>query len=156
MVKFPVVLSSQIHAYNITSTHEREPITPIGHFFFKLYAFILLTSTLVPGINYFVVTTHPIMLIHEKYAETRKPIIEFLKHVRTTLQHSTSNTIPRRCTSLSLLLSISLILRAYPASSRSSLAAQYKVKHVKWNQAITQMCSIHRHRHRHPMKKSRS
>ena len=25
-------------------------------FFFKLYAFILLTSTLVPGINYFVVT----------------------------------------------------------------------------------------------------
>ena len=29
-------------------------------FFFKLYAFILLTSTLVPGINYFVVTTHPL------------------------------------------------------------------------------------------------
>ena len=28
--------------------------------FFKLYAFILLTSTLVPGINYFVVTTHPL------------------------------------------------------------------------------------------------
>jgi len=26
-----------------------------GRFFFKLYAFILLTSTLVPGINYFVV-----------------------------------------------------------------------------------------------------
>ena len=26
---------------------------------FKLYAFILLTSTLVPGINYFVVITHP-------------------------------------------------------------------------------------------------
>jgi len=25
--------------------------------FFKLYAFILLTSTLVPGINYFVVTS---------------------------------------------------------------------------------------------------
>jgi len=29
-------------------------------FFFKLYAFILLTSTIVPGINYFVVTTHPL------------------------------------------------------------------------------------------------
>jgi len=29
-------------------------------FFFKLYAFILLTSTLVPGINYFVVTSHPL------------------------------------------------------------------------------------------------
>ena len=29
-------------------------------FFFKLYAFILFTSTLVPGINYFVVTTHPL------------------------------------------------------------------------------------------------
>jgi len=29
-------------------------------FFLKLYAFILLTSTLVPGINYFVVTTHPL------------------------------------------------------------------------------------------------
>ena len=28
--------------------------------FFKLYAFILLTSNLVPGINYFVVTTHPL------------------------------------------------------------------------------------------------
>ena len=26
-------------------------------FFFKLYVFILLTSTLVPGINYFLVTT---------------------------------------------------------------------------------------------------
>ena len=29
-------------------------------FFFNLYAFILLTSTLVPGINYFAVTTHPL------------------------------------------------------------------------------------------------
>ena len=29
-------------------------------FFFKLYAFILLTSTLVPGINYFAFTTHPL------------------------------------------------------------------------------------------------
>jgi len=28
--------------------------------FFKLYAFNLLTSTLVPGINYFVVITHPL------------------------------------------------------------------------------------------------
>ena len=42
-------------------------ITSIVLFFFKLYAFILLTSTLVlltstlvPGINYFVVTTHPL------------------------------------------------------------------------------------------------
>jgi len=32
----------------------------VGYNFFKLYAFILLTSTLVPGINYFVVTTHPL------------------------------------------------------------------------------------------------
>ena len=32
----------------------------IIYIFFKLYAFILLTSTLVPGINYFVVTTHPL------------------------------------------------------------------------------------------------
>jgi len=30
------------------------------YLFFKLYAFILLTSALVPGINYFVVTTHPL------------------------------------------------------------------------------------------------
>ena len=29
-------------------------------FFFKLYAFILSTSTIVPGINYFAVTTHPL------------------------------------------------------------------------------------------------
>jgi len=29
-----------------------------GKQIFKLYAFILLTSTLVPGINYFVVTTY--------------------------------------------------------------------------------------------------
>jgi len=44
-------------------------LEPVGRFlishsgevnFFKLYAFILLTSTLVPGINYFVVTTHPL------------------------------------------------------------------------------------------------
>jgi len=28
--------------------------------FESVYAFILLTSTLVPGINYFVVTTHPL------------------------------------------------------------------------------------------------
>ena len=33
-------------------------------FFFKLYVFILLTSTLVPGINYFVVTTHPLHQLH--------------------------------------------------------------------------------------------
>ena len=31
-----------------------------GSLFFNLYAFILLTSTLVPGINYFVVITHPL------------------------------------------------------------------------------------------------
>ena len=30
------------------------------HNFFKLYAFILLSSTLVPGINDFVVTSHPL------------------------------------------------------------------------------------------------
>jgi len=29
-------------------------------FFFNLYAFILLTSTIVPGIIYFVVITHPL------------------------------------------------------------------------------------------------
>jgi len=28
--------------------------------FLKLYAFISLTSTVVPGINYFVVITHPL------------------------------------------------------------------------------------------------
>ena len=32
----------------------------INYIFFKLYAFILLTSNLVPGINYFVVITHPL------------------------------------------------------------------------------------------------
>ena len=31
------------------------PVNELVSFFFKLYAFILLTSTLVPGINYFVV-----------------------------------------------------------------------------------------------------
>jgi len=36
-------------------------------FFFKLYAFILLTSTLVPGINYFVVTTHPLHQLQVLY-----------------------------------------------------------------------------------------
>ena len=35
-------------------------------FFFKLYAFILLTSTLVPGINYFVVTTHLVVVFVRK------------------------------------------------------------------------------------------
>ena len=29
-------------------------------YFFELYAFIILTSTLVPGINYFVVITRPL------------------------------------------------------------------------------------------------
>jgi len=36
-------------------------------FFLKLYAFILLTSTLVPGINYFVVTTHPLHQLGIRY-----------------------------------------------------------------------------------------
>ena len=31
-----------------------------GGLFFNLYTFILLTSTIVPGINYFVVITHPL------------------------------------------------------------------------------------------------
>jgi len=34
--------------------------TVVHVFFFNLYAFILLTSTIVPGINYFVVITHPL------------------------------------------------------------------------------------------------
>jgi len=38
---------AEVASYGLCSFH-----------FFKLYAFILLTSTLVPGINYFVVTTH--------------------------------------------------------------------------------------------------
>ena len=43
--------------------------------FFKLYAFILLTSTLVPGINYFVVTTHP---LHQLQVRSRNIHIEML------------------------------------------------------------------------------
>ena len=37
-----------------------ECIVDYSNFFLNLFAFILLTSTLVPGINYFVFITHPL------------------------------------------------------------------------------------------------
>jgi len=51
-------LSNDVISYNQVSTLTF--LTYLWDTFFKLYAFILLTSTLVPGINYFVVTTHPL------------------------------------------------------------------------------------------------
>jgi len=46
--------------------------------FFKLYAFLLLTSTLVPGINYFVVTTHP---LHQLQVRKRSSIVLQVSHI---------------------------------------------------------------------------
>jgi len=43
--------------------------------FFNLYAFILFTSTIVPGINYFVVVTHPLHRL-----QVRKSFIEKFMH----------------------------------------------------------------------------
>jgi len=45
--------------------------------FFKLYAFILLTSTLVPGINYFVVTTHPLHQLQVRKRSKLPPPVVF-------------------------------------------------------------------------------
>jgi len=49
---------------------------------FKLYAFILLTSTLVPGINYFVVTTHPLHQLQvRKFVFVRNTRIAIFIHI---------------------------------------------------------------------------
>ena len=40
-------------------------------YFFKLYTFILLTSTIVPGINYFVILTHP---LHQLQVRKRRTV----------------------------------------------------------------------------------
>jgi len=42
------------------NTVERISFFQLYTYFFNPYAFILLTSTIVPGINYFVVITHPL------------------------------------------------------------------------------------------------
>ena len=45
--------------------------------FFNLYAFILLTSTIVPGIKYFVVITHPLhQLLVRKRSSSNYYVIE--------------------------------------------------------------------------------
>ena len=57
-------------------------------FFFKLYryAFILLTSTLVPGINYFVVTTHPLHQLQvRKRSSSSCPLLKQTKHILSLL-----------------------------------------------------------------------
>ena len=58
-------------------------------FIFKLYAFILLTSTLVPGINYFVVTTHPIfVLMAEGWLRDSGPINFFWDQIGPSILRS--------------------------------------------------------------------
>jgi len=44
--------------------------------FFNMYAFILLTSTIVPGINYFVVITRP---LHQLQVRRRSSRVEVNK-----------------------------------------------------------------------------
>jgi len=52
-------------------------------FLFKLYAFILLTSTLVPGINYFLVTTHPLhqLQVRKRSRENLVAVVIWPKHI---------------------------------------------------------------------------
>ena len=64
--------------------------------FFNLYAFILLTSNIVPGINYFVVITHPLYQLQVRRRSSSSCYMIFVDIIKYHLSMS-SSTSHGRC-----------------------------------------------------------